>query len=135
MSRQGSDHLRCVGASRPHRDSRDARVIKELHRQPGQVGVLGDHEPDFSEHPKSAVRQSWADTDRDGMPYSWEGGQTFEVCIDNDCDTHYNLDASGTFTAKISSNGVYQFTMTLVSADAVRDKSIEGSLNLKIEQD
>ena len=196
MSRQGSDHLRCVGASRPHRDSHDARVIKEFHQQTGQVGVLGDHERDFSEYPKSAVRQSWADTDSDGMPDSWEskmgvnnangknlsqdytnlevflnrmalcpsivfesanvslpsgtrkvdvpftttwetweGGQTFEVCIDNECDTHHNLGASGTFTATIPSDGVYQFTMTPVSADGVLDKSIEASLNLKIGQD
>ena len=194
ISRQGSGHLRCVGASRPQRDSHDERVIEEFHQQSGQVGILDNHQRDFSEYPRLAVRQSWADTDRDGMPDSWEskmgvdnangynlsqdytnlevflnrmalcpsivletarlslpsgtknvdvpfnttwetweGGQTFEVCIDNECDTHDNLGASGTFTAKIPSDGVYQFTMTPVGADGVRE-SISGSLNLRIGQ-
>ena len=194
ISREDSDHLRCVGASRPRRDSHDNRVIEEFHQQSGQVGILGDHERDFTEYPRSAVRQSWADTDGDGMPDSWEskmgvnnpngynlnqnytnlevfinrmalcpsvvfespslslpsgsrsvdipfvttwetweGGQTFEVCIDNECDTHHNLGASGTFTATIPSDGVYQFTMTPMGADGVGE-STSGSLNLRIGQ-
>ena len=72
ISKEGSDHLRCVGASRPTRDSHDARVINEFHQQTGQVGIMGSHERDFSEYPTQPVRQSWADSDKDGMPDEWE---------------------------------------------------------------
>ena len=72
MSRQGSDHLRCVGASRPQRDSHDARVIEEFHQQSGQVGIMGHHERDFSEYDTVPTQQRWPDTDLDGMPDSWE---------------------------------------------------------------
>ena len=72
ISREGSEHLRCVGASRPARDSHDARVINEFHQQSGQVGIMGSHERDFSEYPTQPVRQNWADADKDGMPDQWE---------------------------------------------------------------
>jgi len=46
----GSNHLRCVGASRPRRDSHDQRVIEEFHSQTGQAGIMQNHERDFSEY-------------------------------------------------------------------------------------
>ena len=72
MAQQGGAHMRCVGASRPARDSHDARVIEEFHQHSGQVGVMRSHERDFSEYPTGPVRQSWADSDKDGMPDTWE---------------------------------------------------------------
>ena len=72
ISRAGSNHLRCIGASRPRRDSHDHRVIGEFHQQSGQAGILQQHERDFSEYLNGPIDQNWTDTDRDGMPDTWE---------------------------------------------------------------
>ena len=89
ISRQGSDHLRCVGASRPHRDSHDARVIEEFHQQSGQVGILSHHERDFSEYNTVPVQQSWSDIDHDGMPDSWETKMGVDEANDYDLSLDY----------------------------------------------
>ncbi len=72
LAKEGSDHLRCIGSSRPRRDSHDQRVIDEFHQQTGQVGILNHHERDFSEYNTQAINQSWIDEDEDGMPDTWE---------------------------------------------------------------
>ena len=72
MSAQGSDHLRCIGASRPRRDSHDQRVINEFYQETGQVGIMGNHERDFREYKNVSAIQSWHDNDKDGMPDTWE---------------------------------------------------------------
>ena len=78
MSAEGSAHLRCVGASRPRRDSQDQRVIDEFHRETGQVGIMGNHERDFSEYNTVSTAQSWLDSDSDGMPDTWESKMELE---------------------------------------------------------
>ena len=90
ISREGSDHLRCVGASRPRRDSHDARVIEEFHQQSGQVGILGHHERDFSEYNTAPVQQSWSDADLDGMPDSWEIKMGVSEAADYDLSLDYS---------------------------------------------
>ena len=89
ISREDSDHLRCVGASRPRRDSHDNRVIEEFHQQSGQVGILGHHERDFSEYNTVSIQQSWSDTDRDGMPDSWEAKMGVNEANDYDLSLDY----------------------------------------------
>ena len=72
ISREGSNHLRCIGASRPRRDSHDQRVINEFHDQSGQGGIMQQHERDFREYLNGPIEQNWTDSDRDGMPDTWE---------------------------------------------------------------
>ncbi len=72
MARPGSDHLRCIGASRPQRDSHDQRVLDEFQTGSGTTGVGSDQVRDFAEYPTTATRHGWADNDSDGMPDSWE---------------------------------------------------------------
>ena len=192
MSREGSDHLRCVGASRPTRDSHDARVINEFHQQSGQVGVMGSHERDFSEYPTQAVRQDWADSDKDGMPDQWEskmgvrnpnakdlssiytnidvfinniarcpmvsfpsasisqpagarevsvpyestwdtwaGGQTFRICVNNNCSEYDNLPDSGSFPLSLPGNGEYAISMTPIGADG-RQEAVSASTTVTV---
>ena len=194
IASQNSDHLRCVGASRPRRDSHDQRVINEYHEQSGQVGVMGNHERDFSEYPTNPVTQTWADSDLDGMPDSWElkmgvsnsnrydlsadytnlevylngiaqcpsisfesdslnypsgsrevripfssswetweGGQSFEVCVDNSCTNFSDSDNSGAVTAVVPGDGVYQVSVTPVGADGTREP-IFGAVNIVVGQ-
>ena len=81
MAAKGSQHMRCVGASRPTRDAVDTRLIQEFYDGTGAVGIgenirSGGHnvfpqrtwelfgEPTF--HPPGF------DTDQDGMQDSWE---------------------------------------------------------------
>ena len=72
ISRAGSNHLRCIGASRPRRDSHDQRVINEFHEQAGHGGIIQQHERDFREYLNGPIEQNWTDSDRDGLPDTWE---------------------------------------------------------------
>ena len=93
LATEGSDHLRCIGSSRPRRDSHDQRVIDEFHQQTGQVGILGNHERDFSEYSAQTINQSWADEDQDGMPDTWELKMGVEQASSYDLsDTYTNVE-------------------------------------------
>jgi len=81
MAMPGSDHLRCVGASKPSRDAIDARVIQEFHDGTGAIGIgsnnrTGGHnvnvQRDWSIYPASASHPNSYDLDKDGMPDEWE---------------------------------------------------------------
>jgi len=69
---QGSDHMRCLGASRPHRDVIDQRIIDEYNSGSGQTGISDDHIRNYSMYPTVATTHPWQDIDEDGMPDSWE---------------------------------------------------------------
>jgi len=90
ISRKGSNHLRCIGASRPRRDSHDRRVVNEFHEQAGQGGIIQHHERDFSEYLNGPIEQNWTDSDRDGMPDTWESK------MDVDDPRRYDLSADYT---------------------------------------
>jgi len=194
ISRAGSNHLRCVGASRPRRDSHDQRVVDEFHEQSGQAGIMQTHERDFSEYLNGPIEHNWTDSDFDGMPDTWESkmgiddpnrydldanytnievylnslaicpsvtfdaesvslpagtseadipfnttwetwpdGQSFEVCVDNDCRLFSDPANSGSVRVLLPGDGEYQLMLTPVNSDGVREP-IFGSIQLNVGQ-
>ena len=68
-------------------------MIDEFHQQTGQVGILGNHERDFSEYSAQTINQSWADEDQDGMPDTWELKMGVEQANSYDLsDTYSNVE-------------------------------------------
>lgn len=90
MAQSDSSHLRCVGASRPQRDSHDQRVIDEFIQGTGKQGVGANGVRDFSEYSSSPTRHPWADNDGDGMPDAWEQKVGVEDPNGNDLSSTYS---------------------------------------------
>lgn len=83
MAAEGSDHLKCVGASVPVRDAIDERLIDEFHAGTGGVGIFTDgDDPEYRDqerrwymYPDVGVETFHPenyDTDSDGMADAWE---------------------------------------------------------------
>jgi pectate lyase len=60
-----------VGATKPKRDSVDARIVKEVRNRTGEVGRSSDY-------PVLVGAPAPTDTDNDGMPDSWETAQDLD---------------------------------------------------------
>ena len=89
MAQPSSDHLRCLGASRPQRDTHDQRAIDEFLTGAGAILDGSDQVRDFSQYPTQPVRQSWADVDSDGIPDTWEQKLSIDDPGGNDLSAAY----------------------------------------------
>ena len=81
MAKQGSSFMNCVGASKPSRDSIDARVIQEFYDGTGAIGIgnndrSGGHNVNqqrtFEVYGSPTSHSANYDTDGDGMEDAWE---------------------------------------------------------------
>lgn len=71
MAKNGSQHMKCVGASSPTRDAVDKRLVNELYTGTGKVGIGTNGVRDYSFY-TSSTRPNSFDTDSDGMSDEWE---------------------------------------------------------------
>jgi pectate lyase len=95
--------LKDVGATKPIRDSVDARVVGDFEAGTGRIIDNVSYPADF---PKFSTPQPPLDSDNDGMADSWERANGFNISIndsasDNDKDGYTNIeeylhDLSGT---------------------------------------
>lgn len=96
MASRSSDHLRCIGASRPQRDVNDQTVIDQFLNGTGSA-----QERNIAADLSRSESHRWSDSDGDGMPDSWER----KVGIDDPS----GRDLSGTYTnVEVFLNGLAQ---------------------------
>ena len=88
--------LRMVGASRPRRDSVDARIVNEVRQRKGSII---DSQEQVGGWPALKTKVAPVDSDSDGMPDSWERSHRLnphnsaDGSTDKDGDGYTNLEA------------------------------------------
>ena len=107
MAAKGSRFMGCVGASMPQRDAVDDRVIAEFYSGDGSVGIgdndrTGGHNVNeqrtWDLFEQTSSHPADYDTDRDGMPDTWEAAYGLDSAnpddhsADKDGDGYTNIE-------------------------------------------